>query len=217
MKFVTNRWNRPKLDLELLSVRHTFAENIASNWPTRSGSIQMDYWDQPLTCVITPKSGPLPQMSSLLDANRALTGKLPHGFLKRPHWLKAGQALMTAAETGASSDIDRAFETIVIALDEEGWSSGDISPASPSLPTNPPDLGTVESGEVEWVSETIVTALEEEGYMTQVISPTEPPLSLSANPTNICASVDANVGTRRTEEPLWRRILPNSISFVKGR
>ena len=177
----------------------------------------MDYWDQPLTCVITPKSGPLPQMSSLLDANRALTGNLPHGFLKRPHWLKAGQALMTAAETGASSDIDRAFETIVIALDEEGWSSGDISPASPPLPTNPPDLGTVESGEVEWVSETIVTAPEEEGYMTQVISPTEPPLSLSANPTNICSSVDANVGTRRTEEPLWRRILPNSISFFKGR
>ena len=160
MKFVTNRWNRPKLDSELLSVRHTFAENIASNWPTRSGSIQMDYWDQPLTCVITPKSGPLPQMSSLLDANRALTGNLPHGFLKRPHWLKAGQALMTAAETGASSDIDTAFETIVIALDEEGWSSGDISPASPAsppLPTNPPDLGTVESGEIEWVSETIVT------------------------------------------------------------
>jgi len=87
----------------------------------------MDYSNQPLTCVITPKSGPLPQMSSLLDANRALTGNLPHGFLKRPHWLKAGQALMTAAETGASSDIDRAFETIVIALDEEGWSSGDIS------------------------------------------------------------------------------------------
>ena len=143
---MANRWNRPELDLELLSVRHTFTENIAGNWPNRSGSIQMDYWDEPLTCVITPKSGPLPQMYSLLDANRALTGNLPHGFLKRRHWLKAGQALMTAAETGASSDIDRAFETIVIALDEEGWSSGDISPAWPPLPTNPPDLGTVELG-----------------------------------------------------------------------
>jgi hypothetical protein len=178
----------------------------------------MDYWDQPLTCVITPKSGPLPQMSSLLDANRALTGNLPHGFLKRPHWLKAGQALMTAAETGASSDIDRAFETIVIALDEEGWSSGDISPASPAsppLPTNPPDLGTVESGEIEWVSETIVTAPNEESYVTGMTSPTPPPLS--PNPTSICATVDTNVVTRRTEEPLWRRILPNSVSFLKGR
>ncbi len=37
----------------------------------------MDHWDQPLTYLITPKSGPLPQMSSLLDANRALTGNLP--------------------------------------------------------------------------------------------------------------------------------------------
>jgi hypothetical protein len=157
-------------------------------------------------------------LSSLLDANRALTGNLPHGFLKRPHWLRAGQALMTAAETGESSDIHWAFETIVIALDEEGWSSGDISsPASPPLSTYPPDLGTVESGEIEWVSETIVTAPEEEGYMTQVMSPTEPPLSLSANPTNICASIDANIRTRRTEEPLWRRILPSSISFFKTR
>ena len=177
----------------------------------------MDYWDQPLTFVITPKSGPLQQMSSLLDANRALTGNLPHGFLKRPHWLKAGHALMTAAETGELRDIDRAFETIVIALNEEGWLSRDISPASPPLSTNPPDLGTGELGEIEWVSETIVTAPEEEGYMTQVISLTERPLSLSANPTNICASVDTNVGTRRTEEPFWRRILPSSISFFKAR
>jgi hypothetical protein len=177
----------------------------------------MDYWDQPLTFVITPKSGPLPQMSSLLDANRALTGNLPHGFLKRPHWLRAGQALMTAAETGESRDIDRAFETIVIGLDEEGWLSRDISPTSLPLSANPPDLGTGESGEIEWVSETIGTAPEEEDYMTQVMSPTEPPLSLSANPTNIYASVDANARTRRTDEPLWRRILPNSISFFKGR
>jgi len=141
---MANRWNRPELDSELLSVRHTFAENIAGNWPNRSGSIQMDYWDQPLTFVITPKSGPLPQMSSLLDANRALTGNLPHGFLKRPHWLRAGQALMTAAETGESRNIDRAFETIVIALDEEGWLLRDVSPhvaAAFDKPTRPRDRG----------------------------------------------------------------------------
>ena len=53
--------------------------------------------------------------------------------------------------------------------------------------------------------------------MTQVISLTERPLSLSANPTNICASVDTNVGTRRTEEPFWRRILPSSISLRRVR
>jgi hypothetical protein len=172
----------------------------------------MDYWDQPLTYLITPKSGPLPQMSSLLDANRALTGNLPDGFLKRPHWLRAGQALVSAAETGESADIKVAFESIVIALDEEGWLTQDTSPASPPLSANPPDLGTGE--EIEWVSETIVTAPNEESYLTPRA---QPPLSLSANPTNICASVDTNGLIRRTEEPLWRRILPNSISLFKGR
>jgi len=81
----------------------------------------MDHWDEPLTYVITPKSGPLRKMVSLLDANRALTGELPKGYLKRAHWLRAGQVLMTAAETGVSRDIEWAFEAIVAALAEEGW------------------------------------------------------------------------------------------------
>ncbi len=151
----------------------------------------MDYWDRPLTYVITPKSGPLPQMSSLLDANRALTGNLPKGFLKRPHWLRAGQALVFAAETGDSADIKVAFESIVVALVEEGWLTRDI-PSAPLLWVNPPDLGTEDGGEIERVSETI--------------GPNE----------EVLATVDTNVATQR-EEPLWRRILPNSASFFKER
>ena len=81
----------------------------------------MDHWQRPLPYVITPKSGPLPQMLSLIDANRALLGQLPRGYLKRAHWLRAGHALVTAAETGGSREIEWAFEALVAALDKEGW------------------------------------------------------------------------------------------------
>ena len=37
--------------------------------------------------------------------------------------LRAGKALVTAAETGQSSDVECAYEAIVAALDEEGWLS----------------------------------------------------------------------------------------------
>jgi len=49
--------------------------------------------------------------------------RLPQGFLKHPHWLRAGKALVTAAETGQSSDVECAYDAIVAALDEEGWLS----------------------------------------------------------------------------------------------
>lgn len=90
-------------------------------------SPKMDYWDKPLPLAIMPKSGPLPLMVSLLDANRALIDKLPKGYLKRAHWLSAGQALLTAAETGESRDIELAFEAILSALDKEGWLKRDLS------------------------------------------------------------------------------------------
>jgi hypothetical protein len=156
----------------------------------------MDYWDAPLTYMITPKSGPLPQMSSLLDANRALTGNLPNGFLKRPHWLRAGKALVSAAETGEPRDIEEAFETIVIALEEEGWLTRDILIAPP-LMANPADLG-IEDEKIEWLS--------------AAIAPDE-----EIRNEEIGANVDTHALARRTEEPLWRRILPNSVSFLKAR
>ena len=81
--------------------------------------------------AIMPKSGPLPLMVSLLDANRALIDKLPKGYLKRSHWLKAGQALVTAAETGQPRDIELAFDAIVDALVREGWLKRSIAIPEP--------------------------------------------------------------------------------------
>ncbi len=52
--------------------------------------------------------------------------------MRRAHWLKAGKALVTAAETGKRKDIEWAFEAIVAALDEEGWLPQGVSRARPS-------------------------------------------------------------------------------------
>ena len=94
-------------------------------------------WDTRLTFVITPKSGPLRKMVRLRDAQQALIGDLPPGFLRRAHWLKAGKALVTAAETGKPKDIEWAFESIVAALDEEGWF------APRRIPYNAASLGSL--------------------------------------------------------------------------
>ncbi len=99
-------------------------------------------WDTRLTFVITPKSGPLRKMVRLRDAQQALIADLPSGFLRRAHWLKAGKALVTAAETGKPKDIEWAFESIVAALDEEGWLPQGVSrvplPRSGPLHFDPP-------------------------------------------------------------------------------
>jgi len=80
----------------------------------------MDYWHKCFKHPITPKRGPMPQMFSLIDAKRAFL-ELPQGFLRRPHWLRAGHALLAASQTGRLIDIQWAFDTIVAAVDEEGW------------------------------------------------------------------------------------------------
>jgi hypothetical protein len=72
----------------------------------------MDYWHKSFKYPITPKRGPMPQMFSLIDARGAFL-ELPQGFLRRPHRLRAGQALLTASQTGTLIDIQWAFDTIV--------------------------------------------------------------------------------------------------------
>lgn len=150
-------------------------------------SAKMDYWDKPLPLAIMPKSGPLPLMVSLLDANRALIDKLPKGYLKRAHWLSAGQALLTAAETGESRDIELAFEAILSALDKEGWLKRDLSVTEAPrieplrrepLRSEPPRSGPPRS---------------------------EPPRLVV--PSNVRVSVGSST-PRRPAEPLWRRIRP---------
>jgi hypothetical protein len=89
----------------------------------------MDHWDESFNYVITPKSGPLPQMVSLFDAREALLHKLPKKHFRRAHWLRAARGLAMAAETGLSRDIEIAFECIVAALDEEGWMTRSSRPS----------------------------------------------------------------------------------------
>ena len=79
------------------------------------------HWHKELAFTITPKSGPLRQMESLLDANHALTYDLPHEFLQRTRWWKAGWLLFKAADTGNEADIWAASNELADALDAEGW------------------------------------------------------------------------------------------------
>ena len=60
-------------------------------------------------------------MRTLLDANRALVSDLPTGYLKRTHWMNAGQLLVAAAESGLEADVRSATEALVSALVTEGW------------------------------------------------------------------------------------------------
>jgi hypothetical protein len=79
------------------------------------------YWHAELAYPITPKSGPLRAMHTLLDANRALTQDLPKGWLKQPRWAAAGKILVAAGERGLPGDIRAATEVLVAAIEREGW------------------------------------------------------------------------------------------------
>jgi hypothetical protein len=79
------------------------------------------YWERKLAFRITPKSGPLRSMETLLDANRALTNDLPAGYLRRRKWLETGKMLVEAAESGSDAIIHEATEKLLTSVDEEGW------------------------------------------------------------------------------------------------
>jgi hypothetical protein len=81
------------------------------------------YWSVSLTYFISPRSGPMRRMETLLDANRALTKDLGFKFLKQPHWRHAGQLLVKAANSGAAGDIRAATDAIYSAIELEGWMS----------------------------------------------------------------------------------------------
>jgi hypothetical protein len=83
----------------------------------------VQHWDKPLVFMITPKSGPMRSMTTLLDANQALLNDLPKGFLRRAHWLAAGNLLVKAAETGDDDDIQEATDELLRAIEAEGWMS----------------------------------------------------------------------------------------------
>ena len=93
------------------------------------------HWEKELAYPITPKSGPMRRMETLLDANRSLTQDLPRGYLRRPNWLKVGQKLVDAAETGSGPIIREATEILVAAIEAEGWMTRQPKPQSLNDPT----------------------------------------------------------------------------------
>jgi len=166
-------------------------------------------WDKLLTFVITPKSGPLRKMVRLSDAQQALIADLPSGFLRRAHWLTAGKALVTAAETGKPKDIEWTFESIVAALDAEGWLPLGVSRV-------PPPRSVVSSNDRISVGDTTPRPPDEPPWRRRAFEAVEAaldelpqPLPRSVISSNDRVSV-GNVTQRPPGEPLWRRIHPSS-------
>ena len=89
-------------------------------------------WNKELAYWISPKSGPLRSLETLLDANHALSQDLPRTFLRRPHWLAAGTFLVQAAESGSDKDIQRATDGLLRAIELEGWMNR-VHAAAPSI------------------------------------------------------------------------------------
>jgi hypothetical protein len=79
------------------------------------------HWQKELAYPITPKSGPMRRMETLLDANRALAQDLPRALFKKPYWLHVGKLLVLAAETGRPADIQEATENLLEVIDRQGW------------------------------------------------------------------------------------------------
>ena len=81
----------------------------------------MMYWTKQLSSTITPRGGPMRSMETLIDANHALSKDLPLAYLRRRHWLEAGNLLVEAATTGEDVDVERATEKLLFAVEREGW------------------------------------------------------------------------------------------------
>jgi hypothetical protein len=85
------------------------------------------HWTEQLAYTITPKSGPMRGMETLLDANRAISDDLPKGFSKRRRWFSAGMLLVRASITGSAADIQTATDALLKAVESEGWMSRGVS------------------------------------------------------------------------------------------
>ena len=60
-------------------------------------------------------------METLIDANHALSKDLPLAYLRRRHWLEAGNLLVEAATIGEDADVELVTEKLLIAIEHEGW------------------------------------------------------------------------------------------------
>ena len=79
------------------------------------------HWNKELAYTITPKSGPMRGMETLIDANHALSKDLPLAYLRRRHWLDAGTLVVQAATTGDDEDVQLATDELLRAVEHEGW------------------------------------------------------------------------------------------------
>lgn len=78
-------------------------------------------WSNELAYYVTPKSGPMRPMETLLDANRALLDDLSPAIRRRPHWVAVKRLLLAAATSAEPVDIRLATDGLVRALEAEGW------------------------------------------------------------------------------------------------
>jgi hypothetical protein len=81
----------------------------------------MQFWNAQLAYRITPKSGPMRKMDTLLDVNHAVTQDAPIGWLRRPRWAAVARLLLAAAERGEAADIRAVTEALLAAVIDEGW------------------------------------------------------------------------------------------------
>lgn len=78
-------------------------------------------WQTELAYFITPKSGPMRPMATLLDANRAILDEVPAEDRTQAHWVRAKRAILKAAETATDRDVRTATDALMNALIAEGW------------------------------------------------------------------------------------------------
>src|SRR5689334_22923784 len=79
------------------------------------------FWDTPLPYIVTPKSGPMRSMSTLVDVSRALTTDLPRGSLKEPCWRDLATLVLLASQSGLRRDIEAVTSELIFALTKAGW------------------------------------------------------------------------------------------------
>ena len=108
------------------------------------------HWQKELAYTITPKSGPMRRMETLLDANRAFAQDLPRALFKKPYWLRVGKLLVLAAETGRPADIREATENLLQVIDRQGWMERKYPHARPARPTLMDGMGRGSEQEPNW-------------------------------------------------------------------
>jgi hypothetical protein len=104
--------------------------------PVNALSLSMN-WNTELAYFVTPKSGPMRPMRTLIDANRAFLDDLPFGCRRRPHWAAFGRLLLIASDTASTIDVRLATDALVRALEAEGWMTRAHPPSPVRLADNP--------------------------------------------------------------------------------